>query len=74
MADLIDSLNRLNATVSAKRSVVQSRKRDDWSRVESEHPDHAAFIRSVAQLFGKPDRLRVTNNAGEVVMDSERYR
>ncbi len=55
------------------REELNQMKRDDWSQVESEHPDHAAFIRNVAQQFGKPDRLRVTNGAGEVVMDSRRY-
>lgn len=73
MADLTDSLNRLNATVRAKRSAVQSRKRDDWSRVESEHADHAAFIRAVSGAFGKPSKVRVTSEAGEVLMDSRRY-
>ena len=80
MADLTESLNRLNATVSAKtgernqkQAALNDRKREDWSRVVSEHPDHADFIRAVSQLFGKPDRLTVKTDAGEVVMDSRRY-
>jgi len=80
MADLTESLNRLNATVSAKsvernrtQAVMNDRKRDDWSRVAADHPDHADFIRAVTQLFGKPDRLTVKTDAGEVLMDSRRY-
>lgn len=55
------------------REEVNQQKREDWSRVTADHPDHADFIRAVAQLFGKPDRLTVTNDAGEVLMDSRRY-
>ena len=53
--------------------MLNDRKRDDWSRVCADHPDHAQFIRAVTQLFGKPDRLAVKTDAGEVVMDSRRY-
>jgi len=80
MADLTESLNRLNATVSAKtgernqkQSVLNDRKRDDWSRVAADHPDHADFIRAVTGAFGKPAFVGVKTDAGEVLMDSRRY-
>ena len=80
MADLTESLNRLNATVSAKtgdrnqrQAVLNDRKRDDWSRVAADHPDHADFIRAVTGAFGKPAFVGVKTDAGEVLMDSRRY-
>ena len=80
MADLTESLNRLNATVSAKtgdrkqrQAVLNDRKRDDWSRVAADHPDHADFIRAVTGTFGKPAFVGVKTDAGEVLMDSRRY-
>lgn len=80
VTDIQGRLGRLANTVSAKqaererkRAVLNDRKRDDWSRVTADHPDHADFIRAVAQLFGKPDRLTVTNDAGEVLINSRRY-
>jgi hypothetical protein len=80
VADLTESLNRLNATVSAKtgdrkqrQAVLNDRKRDDWSRVAADHPDHADFIRAVTGTFGKPAFVGVKTDAGEVLMDSRRY-
>jgi hypothetical protein len=80
MADLTESLNRLTATVSAKtgernqkQAVLNDRKRDDWSRVTADHPDHADFIRAVTGAFGKPAFVGVKTDAGDVLMDSRRY-
>lgn len=80
MADLTESLNRLNATVSAKtgernqkQAVLNDRKRDDWSRVAADHPGHADFIRGITGAFGKPAFVGVKTDAGDVLMDSRRY-
>lgn len=87
MAHVIDldaRLGRLRSTVRAKQKVrneqaqvtqsaKQARKQADWQTVQERHPDVAAHISEFASVFGKPALLRVTDNAGNVLLDSRRY-
>lgn len=77
MSEAIDiqaRLGQLNNTVRAGQIVKQSQKRDDWSRVERECPEQAEHIAAMAAAFGKPERVRVKNAAGELILDSNRYK
>lgn len=81
VTDIQGRLGRLANTVSAKqeernrtRAVLNDRKRDDWSRVAAGHPDHADFIQAMGATFGKPKRVRVKTDDGEVILDSDRYK
>ena len=82
--DLDARLGRLNSTVRAKQAkrneqakVTQSakaaRKAADWSTLQEHYPDHARFISDFNAVFGKPARVKVTANSGDVILDSERY-
>lgn len=87
MAEVIDldaRLGRLKSTVRAKQAVRneqakatqsarQARKAADWSTVQEHYPDHARFISDCNAVCGKPERVKVTANSGEVILDSERY-
>ena len=82
--DLNARLGRLRSTVRAKQKVrneqsqvtqsaKQARKQADWATVQERHPDVAAWISEMGAVFGKPALLRVTDNAGDVLLDSRRY-
>lgn len=51
----------------------KARKAADWATVQERHPDVAAHISDFASVFGKPALLRVTDNSGDVLLDSRRY-
>lgn len=74
ITDISGRLDRLNDRVRASRVVKQNKRANDWSRVQREHPDHAEFIQALGQVFGKPQHVRVKTDAGEVILDSERYK
>lgn len=74
ITDISSRLNQLNDVVRAARVVKQNQRATDWSRVQREHPDHAEFIQAMGAAFGKLKRVQVETNAGEVIMDSERYK
>jgi hypothetical protein len=71
--DISRRLERLNNTVQAARVVKQNLRATDWQRVQREHPDHAAFISAVSASIGKPKRVQVKTDAGDVILDSRRY-
>lgn len=82
--DLDARLGRLRSTVCAKQKVrneqagitqsaKQARKAADWATVQADHPDVAEHIKAMGAVFGKPALVRVTDDAGAVVLDSRRY-
>ena len=87
MAEVIDldaRLGRLQSTVRAKQAVrneqaqvtqsaKSARKAADWATVQEHYPDTAQFISDFTAVFGKPDMVRVTDDEGKVILDSERY-
>jgi hypothetical protein len=87
MAEIIDldaRLGRLSKTVKAgiaqrneqakaTQSAKAARKAADWETVVEHYPDHARFIRDFNSVFGKPARVKVTAESGDVILDSERY-
>lgn len=74
VTDISGRLNHLNDVVRAARVVKKNQRANDWSRVQRDHPDHAEFIQAMGQSFGKPQHVRVKTEAGEVILDSERYK
>lgn len=84
VTDLDARLGRLRLTVRATQQVrneqvrvtqaaKHTRKLADWATVQERHPDVAAHISVFASVFGKPAFLRVTDNSGDVLLDSRRY-
>ena len=82
--NLNDRLGRLSQTVQhriAKRNerlqsehaAKHARKAADWKTVQERHPDVATHISEFASVFGKPALLWVTDNTGDVLLDSRRY-
>ena len=51
----------------------QSRKAADWKNVCDNHPDVADHIREFSAVFGAPASLKVTENDGSVILNSEWY-
>lgn len=82
--DLDARLGRLRSTVRVTQQVrneqarvtqaaKHTRKLADWATVQERHPDVAAWISDMGAAFGKPALLRVTDNSGDVLLDSRRY-
>lgn len=84
MTDLTARLSRLSSTVTAGIAQRQQRqqadavagqakKAADWAAVQADHPDVAEHIKAMGAVFGKPALVRVTDDAGTVLLDSRRY-
>lgn len=74
VVDIYARLDQLNNTVQAARVVKQNLRANDWARVQRDYSDHADFIQAMGKAFGKPERVRVKTDEGEVILDSIRYR
>lgn len=55
------------------RQEMQARKAADWATVQERHPDVAEWIADMGAAFGKPASVTVTDNTGDVLLDSRRY-
>lgn len=87
MAEVIDldaRLGRLSQTVKhrigqrnqrmrAQYEDKQARKARDWQTVKDRHSDVAQFISDVGKAFGPLASVTVTDNSGDVLLDSRRY-
>ena len=76
MADLTESLNRLNATVSAKREPLRQIQRDEKAYLREHHPDMADFLSAMTNTFNRPGdirRIRVKDATGPI-LDSNHWK
>lgn len=71
---LEEKLSKLGASIHGESQAKQSQKSADWSRVQQECPEQAEHIAAMFAAFGKPERVRVKNAEGELILDSNRYK
>jgi hypothetical protein len=77
MKNTNDLQDRLNAMAEASKiraqaaiEAKQSHRLMQWHAVKTQAPEIADFMQDIAKAFGKPARVTVVLNSGEVILDS----
>lgn len=56
------------------KNSTNQQKASDWQRLQEHHPEQAQHITEIAKAFGRPAEVIVTNEQGEVILDSNQYK
>jgi hypothetical protein len=47
----------------------QEKRRQTWQRIQRDHPDHAKLMTDLAAVFGKPEKVTMTDEkTGERIL------
>lgn len=72
MDELLLKLERLKQSQQEYKNRMMEKRRANWNRVQSEHPQMANDLQILFQAFGKPKRL-VIKTPTETILDSKDY-
>lgn len=51
---------------------LAAEKRAKWNAIQRDYPDLAVFLRDFNRAFGKPGRVRVTDEEGRVILETSK--
>ena len=72
MDELLTKLERLKQSQQERKNRLLEKRKADWDRVKSEHPQMANDLQVIFKAFGKPKRLVIKTNK-ETILDSADY-
>lgn len=72
MDELLLKLEKLKQSQHEYKNRMMEKRRSDWNRVQSEHPQMANDLQILLKAFGKPKRL-VIKTPTETILDSKDY-
>lgn len=72
MDELLLKLEKLKQSQQEYKNRLLEKRKADWDRVKSEHPQMATDLQVIFAAFGKPKRLVIKTDK-ETILDSADY-
>lgn len=72
MDELLLKLEKLKQSQQERKNRLLQKRKSDWDRVKSEHPQMASDLHVIFEVFGKPKRLVIKTDK-ETILDSKDY-
>lgn len=72
MDELLLKLEKLKQSQQKRKNRLLEKRKVDWDRVKSEHPQMANDLQVIFEAFGKPKRLVIKTDK-ETILDSANY-
>lgn len=72
MDELLLKIEKLKQNHQERKNRLLEKRKSDWDRVKSEHPQMANDLQVIFEAFGKPKRLVIKTDK-ETILDSKNY-